>query len=192
MTVFNLPSVPFNNDLVHQAVVAYRANARQQISANKNRSAVSGGGKKPWSQKGSGNARAGTRRSPLFRGGGVTFAKLVGKQPNYSKALPKKMYAAAMKNILVELDRRSMVKLVSDISITDHKTKSFTQWMSDNNIESGLILVDEVSEHLALASRNVKGISVVLASHVDPYSLSTCHQLIITEKAKKQLEERFQ
>jgi len=180
---------PFNEGLVSQAVIKYQACGRQATKKQKTRSEVRGGGKKPWSQKGGGRARHGSRRSPIWRGGGLPFAARTNR--NYKLDLPRKMYRAAMASILAELDRRGYIQVVDAITLADHKTKTFVDWMGQQKEPASLILVDEMDEKLMLAARNVKGVTVMLASHVDPYSLANTDSVIITKAALKQLEERF-
>ncbi len=181
--------VPFNEDLVSQVVVAYRAGGRQGTKAQKTRSEVRGGGKKPWKQKGGGRARHGTRRSPLWRSGGVTFAARTNR--NYRQSVNQKMYVGAMRSIVSELDRRGYIQLIDSVKLDDHKTKTFVAWYAEQKEPASLLLVAEMDENLALAIRNVKGVSVVLASHVDPYTLACTDSVIMTKAALKQLEERF-
>lgn len=179
----------FNEGLVSQAVITYRACGRQATKKQKTRSEARGGGRKPWAQKGGGRARHGSRRSPIWRGGGITFAARTNR--NYKLALPRKMYRAAMRSIVAELDRRGYIQLVDAIALADHKTKTFVAWMAQQKEPASLILVDEMDEKLMLAARNAKCVTVMLASHVDPYSLANTDSIIITKAALKQLEERF-
>ncbi len=176
----------FNMALVHQAVVAYMAAARSGTKAQKNRSAVRGGGAKPWRQKGTGRARAGTSRSPIWRSGGVTFAA----QPrSYRQKLNKKMYRAAMRSILSELIRLDRLKVVSAFDLDSAKTKGMVQKLGEMGLSDALIVVEEVSENLALASRNLPFVDVVEVSGINPYSLVRNENTVITEGALKKLEE---
>lgn len=176
----------FNQDLVHQAVVAYQAGARQGSKAQKNRSAVSGGGAKPWRQKGSGRARAGTSRSPIWRSGGVTFAA----QPrNYEQKLNKKMYRAAMRCIVSELVRQERLVVIESIELEAPKTKALVQYLAQYDIADALIVTEEVSENLYLAARNLYKVDVVDAPGVNPVSLIGFEKVIITVAALKKIEE---
>jgi large subunit ribosomal protein L4 len=176
----------FNQDLVHQAVVAYQAGARQGSKAQKNRSAVSGGGAKPWRQKGSGRARAGTSRSPIWRSGGVTFA---AQARNYDQKLNKKMYRAAMRCIVSELVRQERLVVVESISLEAPKTKVLVQHLAQYNIADALIVTEEVSENLYLAARNLHKVDVVDAQSVNPVSLIGFEKVVITMAALKKIEE---
>ncbi len=176
----------FNQDLVHQAVVAYQAAARQGTKAQKNRAAVSGGGAKPWRQKGSGRARAGTSRSPIWRSGGVTFAA----QPrNYEQKINKKMYRAAMRCILSELARQERLVVVESIELEAPKTKSLVQHLAQYDIAEALVVTQEVNVNLYLASRNLHKVDVIDAQAVNPLSLVAFDKVIITVDALKKVEE---
>lgn len=175
----------FNQDLVHQAVVAFQAGARQGSKAQKNRSAVSGGGAKPWRQKGSGRARAGTSRSPIWRSGGVTFAA----QPrNYEQKLNRKMYRAAMQCIVSELVRQERLVVVESVELEAPKTKALVQYLAQYDIADALIVTEEVSENLYLAARNLYKVDVVDAQGVNPVSLIGFEKVIITVAALKKIE----
>lgn len=176
----------FNEGLVHQILTAYSANARTVISKQKNRSEVSGGGKKPWKQKGTGRARAGTIRSPIFRGGGVTFAT---GTPNYQKKVNRKMYRKAMTCILSELVRLDRLKVVEGISIADKKTKTLVKTLGDLGVKDVLIVVENVDEGLLLASRNLYRVDVCERSAVNPYDLVAHENVIFTEEAIGKLGE---
>jgi large subunit ribosomal protein L4 len=176
----------FNQDLVHQAVVAYLAGARQGTKAQKNRSAVSGGGAKPWRQKGTGRARAGTIRSPLWRTGGVTFAA----QPrNHEQKLNKKMYRAALRCILSELNRQERLVVVESFDLEAPKTKALVQKLAQFDLNDVLIVTEEVSENLYLASRNLHKVNVVDAAGVNPVSLIGADKVVVTVDALKKFEE---
>lgn len=176
----------FNQDLVHQVVVAYQAAARQGSKAQKNRAAVSGGGAKPWNQKGSGRARAGTSRSPIWRSGGVTFAA----QPrNYEQKINRKMYRAAMRCILSELARQERLLVVENIELDAPKTKGLVQYLAQFDIADALIVTEEVNMNLYLASRNLHKVDVVDAQGVNPLSLVAFDKVIITVEALKKVEE---
>jgi large subunit ribosomal protein L4 len=176
----------FNQDLVHQAVVAYMAGARQGTKAQKNRADVSGGGKKPWRQKGTGRARAGTIRSPIWRSGGVTFAA----QPrDHSQKLNKKMYRAALHCILSELARQDRLVVVEEFALDAPKTKGLVQKLAEYNVSEALIVAEDVGENLYLASRNLPKVDVRDAHGVDPVSLIRFEKVIVTVSALKKLEE---
>ena len=176
----------FNQDLVHQAVVAYMAGARQGTKAQKNRAAVSGGGKKPWRQKGTGRARAGTIRSPIWRSGGVTFAA----QPrDFDQKLNKKMYRAAMRCILSELARQDRLVVVEEFDLDAPKTKSLLQKLAQYDLSDVLIVSEEISENLYLASRNLHKVDVRDVQGIDPVSLIRFDKVVVTVSAVKKLEE---
>lgn len=176
----------FNQDLVHQAVVAYLAGARQGTKAQKNRSDVSGGGAKPFRQKGSGRARAGTTRSPLWRTGGVTFA---ARPRNHDQKLNKKMYRAALRCILSELNRQERLVVVESFDLDAPKTKTLVQKLAQYDLSNALIVTQEVSENLYLAARNLHKISVVDAAGVNPVSLIGAEKVVVTVDALKKFEE---
>jgi large subunit ribosomal protein L4 len=176
----------FNQDLVHQAVVAYMAGARQGTKAQLTRAEVSGGGKKPWRQKGTGRARAGTIRSPIWRGGGATFA---AKPRDHDQKLNKKMYRAALQCILSELNRQDRLLIVESFEIDAPKTKSLVQKLAQYNLSEALIVTEEISENLFLASRNLFKVGVSDVQGVDPVSLIGFDKVIITVPALKKFEE---
>ena len=176
----------FNQDLVHQAVVAYMAGARQGTKAQKTRSEVSGGGKKPFRQKGTGRARAGTIRSPIWRTGGVNFA---AKPRSFEQKLNKKMYRAALRCILSELARQERLIVVESFDVDAPKTKTLVAKLNEFSLTNALIVSQEVSENLYLASRNLHKIEVCDAQAVDPVSLIRADKVVVTVAALKQLEE---
>lgn len=176
----------FNQDLVHQAVVAYMAGARQGTKAQLTRAEVSGGGKKPWRQKGTGRARAGTIRSPIWRGGGATFA---AKPRNFDQKLNKKMYRAALQCILSELNRQDRLVVVESFEIDAPKTKSLIQKLAQYDLAEALIVTEELSENLFLASRNLHKVDVRDVQGVDPVSLIRFEKVIVTVPALKKFEE---
>jgi len=176
----------FNQDLVHQAVVAYMAGARQGTKAQLTRAEVSGGGKKPWRQKGTGRARAGTIRSPIWRGGGATFA---AKPRDHDQKLNKKMYRAALQCILSELNRQDRLVVVESFDIDAPKTKSLVQKLAQYNLSEALIVTEEISENLFLASRNLYKVGVSDVQGVDPVSLIGFDKVIVTVSALKKFEE---
>ncbi len=176
----------FNQDLVHQTVVAYMAGARQGTKAQKTRAEVSGGGKKPWRQKGTGRARAGTIRSPIWRGGGATFA---AKPRNFEQKLNKKMYRAALQCILAELNRQERLIVVESFDVDAPKTKALVQKLAQFNLTEALIVTEEMSENLFLASRNLHKIGVIDVQGVDPVSLIGFDKVVVTVPALKKFEE---
>jgi len=176
----------FNEALVHQVVTAYMAAGRQGSKAQKNRSAVSGGGAKPFRQKGTGRARAGTSRSPLWRAGGVTFAA----QPrNYAQKVNKKMYRAAMRCILSELVRQERLVVVEDFQLEAPKTKQFVAKLDELKLDNALLITENVEQNLYLAARNVPHVDVRDAAGIDPVSLVGFEKVLVTVPALKKIEE---
>jgi len=176
----------FNQDLVHQAVVAFLAGARQGTRAQKNRSAVSGGGKKPFRQKGTGRARAGTIRSPLWRSGGITFA---AQPQDHSQKLNRKMYRAAMRSILSELARQERLMVVEEFAVNAPKTKSLIAKLAEYDVTAALIVTEEVDENLYLASRNLHRVDVCDAAGADPVSLINSAVVMVTVASLKKFED---
>ena len=176
----------FNEALVHQVVVAYAAGARQGTRAQKTRSEVSGGGAKPWRQKGTGRARAGTIRSPIWRTGGVTFA---AKQQDHSQKVNKKMYRGAMKSIFSELVRQERLIVVESFSVDAPKTKELTAKLKELELNDVLIVTGEVDENLFLAARNLYKVDVRDVTGIDPVSLIAFDKVLMTADAVKQVEE---
>jgi len=177
----------FNEALVHQVVTAYLAAARQGSRAQKTRSEVQGGGRKPWNQKGSGRARAGTIRSPIWRSGGVTFA---AKPQDFSQKVNRKMYRAAMQVILSELVRQERLVVVEDLVAETPKTKAFNAKLKEQGLlDSTLIVSDEVEQNLYLASRNLPHVDVRDAAGIDPVSLVAYEKVVVTVPALKKIEE---
>jgi large subunit ribosomal protein L4 len=176
----------FNEDLVHQAVTAFMAGARQGTRAQKNRSDVSGGGRKPWKQKGSGRARAGSIRSPLWRSGGVTFA---ARPQDHSQKLNRKMYRAAMRSILSELARQQRLIVVESIAIAEPKTCLLAKQLADYQLSNVLIVAEEVDRNLYLASRNIPNVEVRDVAGVDPVSLVAFDKVVVTVPALRKFEE---
>lgn len=176
----------YNEDLVHQVVTAYMAAARQGTRAQKTRTEVRGGGKKPWRQKGTGRARAGTIRSPLWRGGGVVFA---AKPQDHSQKVNRKMYRAALQVILSELARQQRLVVVEDFALEQPKTKSLVKALSDYGLEDVLIVSDEVTENLYLAARNLHKVDVRDVNGIDPVSLIAFDKVMVTVPALKKFEE---
>ena len=176
----------YNEALVHQVVVAFMAAGRQGSRAQKNRSAVSGGGKKPWRQKGTGRARAGTTRSPIWRSGGVTFA---AQPQDHSTKVNRKMYRGALRCIISELIRQQRLVAVEAFALEAPKTKALVAQLKDLEISNGLIITEEVDENLFLAARNVKAVDVRDVDGIDPVSLISYDKVLITVPALKKLEE---
>ncbi|MBB3170033.1 50S ribosomal protein L4 [Simiduia aestuariiviva] len=176
----------FNQDLVHQAVVAYMAAARQGTKAQKTRAEVSGGGAKPWRQKGTGRARAGTTRGPLWRTGGVTFA---AKPRSFDQKLNKKMYRAAMQCIMSELARQERLVVVDSFELEAPKTKALVGQLAQYNLSDVLIVTEELNMNLYLAARNLHKVDVRDAEGVDPVSLIRFDKVVVTVPALKKLEE---
>lgn len=178
--------VEYNEALVHQAVVAYLAGARQGSRAQKTRSEVSGGGSKPFRQKGTGRARAGTIRSPLWRSGGTTFA---ARPQNHSQKLNKKMYRGALRSILSELVRQERLIVVSEFKAETPKTKAMVAKLAELQVSNALIVTDTVDENVYLSARNIPYVDVRDVVGVDPVSLVAHDKVIMTVDAIKKFEE---
>lgn len=176
----------FNEALIHQVVVAYAAGARQGTKAQKTRSEVAGGGKKPWRQKGTGRARAGTIRSPIWRSGGTTFA---AKPRSHDQKVNKKMYRGAMKSILSELVRQDRLVVVESFGVDSPKTKQLAAKLKEMELHDVLIVTKELDENLFLASRNLHKVDARDVQAVDPVSLIAFEKVLMTADAVKQLEE---
>lgn len=176
----------FNETLVHQAVVAYMAGGRQGSKKQKTRSEVSGGGAKPWRQKGTGRARAGTIRSPIWRGGGATFA---ARPQDHSQKLNKKMYRAAMRSILSELLRQDRLVVVEDFSVDAPKTKALLGKLDAMGLQDVLIVSENVEQNLYLAARNLPHVDVRDVQASDPVSLIAYDKVLMTVSAVKKFEE---
>ena len=179
---------PLNEALVHQLVTRYLAGARYGTKAQKNRSAVSGGGAKPYRQKGNGRARAGTNRSPLWRSGGVTFA---AKPRSYEQKLNKKMFKAGIRSIFSELLRQERLLVSNDILPSAPKTKDMVTKLKDVDAVRILIVADDINENLELACRNIPNVEVTTANSLNPAMLVGADKVIATAQALKQLEERL-
>ena len=169
----------FNQSLVHQVATDYMSNQRSGTKAQKNRSDVSGGGAKPRPQKGSGRARAGTTRGPIWRSGGVTFA---ASPKNYNKKINKKMYKNAMNCIFSELVRKDRMICVEDFNVTEPKTKAFISELNKLKIENTLLIVHEDKINVFLAGRNLKNVEIVSPLGVNPYNLMKYDNVIIDSK----------
>lgn len=176
----------FNEALVHQVVVAFGAGARQGTKAQKTRAEVRGGGKKPWRQKGTGRARAGTIRSPIWVGGGRAFA---AKPRDFDQKVNKKMYRGAIQSILSELVRQDRLIVVESFSVETPKTKELLAKLNEYELTDVLIVTPEVDENLFLASRNLYKVDVRDVQGIDPVSLIAFDKVLITAEAVKQLEE---
>lgn len=176
----------YNEPLVHQSVVTYLAGARQGTVQQKTRSEVRGGGRKPWRQKGTGRARSGTIRSPIWRSGGVTFA---ARPQDFSKKLNKKMYRGAMQCILSELIRQDRLIVVNEFAVESHKTKDLVTKLKDYDLDNVLIVSDQIEENLYLAARNLHKVDVMDVSGLDPVSLIGFDKVLITVPALKKAEE---
>ena len=176
----------FNEALVHQVVVAHMAGARQGTRAQKTRSEVRGGGRKPWRQKGTGRARAGTIRSPIWRSGGVTFA---AKPQDHSVKVNRKMYRGALRCIVSELIRQERLVAVESFSVDSPKTKALLSQLKSLDLESVLIVTEEVDQNLYLSARNLNGVDVRDVQAVDPVSLISHDKVLVTVGALKKLEE---
>ena len=176
----------FNEALIHQVVVAYANGARQGTRAQKSRSEVSGGGKKPWRQKGTGRARAGSIRSPIWRSGGVTFA---ARPQDHSQKVNKKMYRAALQSILSELVRQDRLIVVEQFAIDAPKTKDLVAKLKSMDLKDVLIVTPEVDENLFLAARNLYKVDVRDVTGLDPVSLIAFDKVLMTAEAVKQIEE---
>lgn len=176
----------YNEALVHQVVMAYMAAARSGTRGQKTRAEVSGGGQKPWRQKGTGRARAGTSRGPLWRGGGVTFA---ATPRDYSQKVNKKMYRGAMRAILSELARLNRLVVVEDFAVPAPKTKQLAEKLKGLNVNDVLIVTEEVDENLFLSARNMHNVGVCDVAAVDPVSLVGFENVVMTVGAVRRFEE---
>lgn len=183
-------AVDYNETLVHQVVTAFRARARAGTKAQKTRAEVRGGGIKPWRQKGTGRARAGTIRSPIFVGGGRAFA---AAPRDYSQKVNRKMYRAAMRSIVSELARQERLLVVDDIALEEPKTRLLLARLQELGADSKslLILVEAYTPNLCLAARNLHGIEVLDAREINPLSLVRFDKVLATEAVLKKLEERL-
>ena len=178
----------YNEALIHQAVISYQAGARQGTRGQKNRSAVSGGGAKPWRQKGTGRARAGTSRSPIWRGGGKTFPATT---QDFSQKMNRKAYRAAMRSILSELVRQERLVVADDFNVSEPKTKQLVAKMNEMKLDDVLVVTHEFDENLALASRNLYHVGILEAAEINPVSLIGFDKVVMTSDAVKQIEEKL-
>ena len=176
----------FNESLVHQAVVSYMAGSRQGSSKQKTRSEVRGGGKKPYRQKGTGRARAGTIRSPLWRGGGVTFAST---PRDYSKKINKKMYRAALRSIFSELLRQGKLVAIETPVLEKPKTKEIAKCLNDSSLSKVLFITDTFDSNFYLSARNIPNVDVITVKEINPVILLRADKVAVTAEAFKLIEE---
>jgi large subunit ribosomal protein L4 len=178
----------FNEPLIHQVVTAYRNAGRRGTKAQKNRSDVRGGGAKPWAQKGSGRARAGTIRSPIWVGGGRTFA---ARTRDFSQKVNRKMYRAAMRSLLSELVRQDRLVVVEKLKLNEPKTRELVARLKELELDNVLIVVKKYDDKLCLAARNLKGVDVLDVREADPVNLLRYKKVLMTSKAVTALEEQL-
>ncbi len=179
----------YNEDLVHQVVVAFQANARQGTRAQKDREQVKHSTKKPFKQKGTGRARAGMTSSPLWRGGGRIFPNMPDE--NFSHKINKKMYRAGMASIFSQLAREGRLAVVESLSVDSPKTKPLAARLKAMNLDSVLVIADQIDENLYLASRNLVNVLVVEPRYADPVSLVHYRKVLVTRAAMDKLKEMF-
>ena len=179
----------YNETLVHQVVVAYRNAGRAGTKRQKSRAEVRGGGKKPWAQKGTGQARAGSSRSPIWRGGGVTFA---ARPRDFSQKVNRKMYRGAIVSMLSELVRQNRLVVTDEIALEAPKTKLLASKLAGWSLSKVLIIVEALDEKLFLAARNLPHVDLIEVSQINPLSLVEHERVLMTVGAVKLLEERFQ
>jgi len=184
-------SKDYNEALIHQVIVSYMAGARQGTKAQKTRSEVSGGGVKPWRQKGTGRARAGTIRSPIFRKGGVTFA---ARPRSYMQKINRKMYRSAMQSILSRLVREKRLIIIENLKLESSKTKFFLEQLKQFDLLEAFFVVGitELTKELLLASRNVKKVTICNAKKINPVALMSFDRVVMTKEGIRQIEERLQ
>lgn len=178
----------FNESLVHQIVVAHMARARMGSKRQKNRADVSGGGSKPWRQKSTGRARAGSSSSPLWRSGGVTFA---ARPRNYSQKVNKKMYRAGIRSIFSELLRQGRLVASEGVIPTEPKTGPLARLLKEYDAANALIVTDSIDSNLELSSRNIPGVSICTTSQIDPVRLVSANKVIVTRQAVSKIEEQL-
>jgi len=181
-------SASFKQTLIHQVVTAYLAGGRSGTSSQKSRSEVSGGGKKPWRQKGTGRARAGTIRSPIFTGGGQTFAR---STRDYSQKINRKMYRGAMRSIVSELARQDRLVIVDSISCSKPSTKEMVALLAAAGIEKGLIMLTEDDANVVLSARNIPNVEVTTVASVNPVSLVAHEKILMSADTAKLLDEKL-
>lgn len=178
----------YNESLVHQVVTAFLATSRAGTKAQKSRSQVRGGGRKPWRQKGTGRARAGSSRSPLWRKGGVTFA---AAPRDYSQKVNRKMYRGALRSILSELVRQGRLRVLQSFSLATPKTRVLVDKLQALGVRDVLIVTEDVDQNIYLASRNLPDVAVRDAASVDPVSLIDFDQVLVTKEAVEQIQDRL-
>jgi len=176
----------FSEALVHQVVTAYLSGARAGTKAQKSRSTASGGGRKPWRQKGTGRARSGTIRSPIWRGGGRTFA---ATPRDHSQKVNRKMYRSALQAIFSELVRQERIVVVDSLELAKPRTKALIAQLAELGFEKGLIVMNESNENVFLASRNIPGVYMLDVSGIDPVSLVAAEKVLITVDAIEKIQE---
>ena len=181
-------SASFKQTLIHQVVTAYLAGGRSGTSSQKSRSEVSGGGKKPWRQKGTGRARAGTIRSPIFTGGGQTFAR---STRDYSQKINRKMYRGAMRSIVSELARQDRLVIVDSISVSKPNTQQMVALLASAGIEKGLIMLAEDDANVVLSARNIPNVEVTTVASVNPVSLVAHEKILMSADTAKLLDEKL-
>jgi large subunit ribosomal protein L4 len=178
----------FKEALIHQVVTAYLAGGRSGTSAQKSRAQVSGGGKKPWRQKGTGRARAGTIRSPIFTGGGQTFAR---STRDYSQKINRKMYRGAMRSIVSELARQERLMVVKELTVKAPSTKDMAATLGKLGVTHGLIVLAEKDNNVMLSVRNIPNIEITTVAELNPVSLVAYEKVLITADAVKTLDEKL-
>ena len=182
-------AAPYNETLIHQLVTAYQAGGRAGTKRQKSRAEVRGGGKKPWSQKGTGSARAGSIRSPIWVGGGRAFA---ARPRDFTQKLNRKMYRAGLRSMLGQLVRTDRLVVATDVSVAEAKTKLLVQKLAQMALDNVLIVVEAEDSKLALAARNLPFVDVVTVAAVNPVALAAHDKVLISVGAVKLLEERLQ
>ena len=180
--------VDYKKTLVHQVITSYFSNGRENYSSQKNRSDVRGGGKKPWKQKGTGRARAGTTRGPIWRGGGVTFAS--GTR-NYTEKVNKKMYNGAMRSIMSELLRTDKIVAIDKIELSEIKTKEINNILKSHDLNSVLIVTKNRDEKLEKSARNIKNVGISTVDYLDPPMMLSYKKVLIVKEALIFFEERY-
>ena len=180
--------VDYKKTLVHQVITSYFSNGRENYSSQKNRSDVRGGGKKPWKQKGTGRARAGTTRGPIWRGGGVTFAS--GTR-NYAEKVNKKMYNGAMRSIISELLRTDKIVAIDKIELSEIKTKEINNILKSHDLNSVLIVTKNRDEKLEKSARNIKNVGISTVDYLDPPMMLSYKKVLIVKEALMFFEERY-
>jgi len=178
----------FNQPLVHQVLTAYIAGSRQGTKAQKTRAEVRGGGKKPWRQKGTGRARAGSIRSPIWRGGGRALAC---KPRDYTQKVNRKMYRAAIRSILSELVRNERLMIIDDLKLEHPKTKDLLKILQPMELNHALIITDMLDENLYLSARNIPNLDIIDADMLEPYGLIGFEKIVMTASAVKMVEEQL-